>query len=101
MYQKEGLSPYPEAVSAALNDYTRECDTLAQFIEECYVKVPHANTLMKDFTARYNECCKLNHYPPSNSRTLASELRNEGWTLTNGLDNKLTINNLGLRDEAN
>jgi len=84
MYLKQGLSPYPEAVSAALSDYTRECDTLAQFIEECYVNVPHANTLMKDFTAKYNEWCKLNHYPASNSRTLATELRSDGWEVTPG-----------------
>jgi len=99
MYQKEGLSPFPTAVSAALNDYTQECDTLAQFISEFYVKAPHANTLMKDFTALYDEWCKLNHYPPSNSRTLATELRNEGWEVTIGAHNALIIRDIGMKDQ--
>ncbi len=33
MYLKDGLSPFPEAVSTALSEYTNECDTLKQFIE--------------------------------------------------------------------
>jgi len=98
MYQKERLNPYPEAVSIAINEYAEECDTLKQFISENYVTISTANTLMKDFTTRYNEWCKLNHYPPSNSRTLASELRNEGWRVENGNYNKMIINGIGLRE---
>lgn len=97
MYQKEGLSPFPEAVSTAMSNYTNECDTLKQFIDECYVTVPLATTLMNDSTAKYNEWCKLNHYPSSNSRTLASELRKEGVILERGYANQMQIKGLGLR----
>jgi len=96
MYQKERLNPYPDAVSIAINEYAEECDTLKQFIAENYVTISTASTLMKDFTARYNEWCKLNHYPPSNSRALASELRNAGWKVVSGAYNHLQIKQMGL-----
>lgn len=79
--------------------YTSECDTLNQFIEENYVKVPFSNTLLKDFTTDYNDWCKLNHYPASNSRTLAAELRSEGYAVDPGAKNSLYIKGLGLKDD--
>ena len=83
-----------------MHAYTSECDTLKQFIDENYVTAPNATTLMKDFTARYNDWCKLNHYPPSNSRTLAHELRNAGWEVVVAAHNSLYVKDIGIMDAS-
>ena len=53
---------------------------------------------MKDFTAKYNDWAKENHYPLSNSRTLASDLRKEGKQIERVYANQMQIKGLGLRE---
>jgi len=97
LYLKEGMKAVPVMMQNALAEYTQECDTLQQFIEECYVAAP-CDTQLKDFTARYNEWCKENNYRSSNSRTVAAELRSAGWEVDRGNRNAFHIKGFGLRD---
>jgi len=151
-YKAEGMKVLPPSMQKAMAEYTQECDSLKQFIEESYVDFRMENrshlrpspsiepapnyggakdscenhhdrthesllpkeievelnkstaamtpvqTLLKDFTAKYNEWCKENNYRSSNSRTLAGELRSAGYEVTRGTDNALFIREIGLKD---
>jgi putative DNA primase/helicase len=96
LYQKEGMKLLPESMKTALNEYAHECDSLKQFIEERYIIADYATTALKDFTANYNTWCKENNFRSSNARTLASELRAEGYEIAVGHGNARNIKGLGL-----
>ncbi|PKN71119.1 MAG: hypothetical protein CVU50_10500 [Candidatus Cloacimonetes bacterium HGW-Cloacimonetes-3] len=60
--------------------------------------LPLQDTPLKDFTAAYNAWCKENNFRSSNARTLASELRAEGYDVVFGAHNVTIIKGLGLID---
>jgi len=98
LYQKERMQTLPATIVNALGEYSRECDTLKQFIDECYITKADASTALKDFTANYNAWCKENNFGGSNARALAGELRKEGYEVATGNRNVLFINGLGVID---
>jgi putative DNA primase/helicase len=105
LYQKEGMKVLPPAMQNALNEYAHECDALKQFIEErCVTDSGDIRTdnamKLKDFTTAYNAWCKDNNFRSSNARALASELRAEGYEVTNGAHNMTVIKGLGQRDDC-
>lgn len=89
-YRKEGMRVLPKAMILAQSEYTLECDSLRQYIDEQYVSVDskmQAYVPLKDFTAGYNAWCKENSFRGSNARALAGELRAEGYEVVVGHGN--------------
>ncbi|MDP3114544.1 MAG: phage/plasmid primase, P4 family [Candidatus Cloacimonadaceae bacterium] len=77
-YREHGMNK-PDRVKTALNEYVRECDTLAQFIEENYMVDIAASTPLKSFTTAYNEWLHTNglrgdQFPPGHGRITKTEL---------------------------
>jgi phage/plasmid-associated DNA primase len=104
-YKTEGMKVLPPSMQKAMAEYTQECDSLRQFIEEQYViengelGMENAAVKLKDFTANYNAWCKENNYRSSNSRTLAGELRSAGYEVDRGHSNALYIRGMGILDD--
>lgn len=98
-YHKHGLGKYPDSVDAALEEYRSECDTLAQFMNETYLKIEGARQPLKNVVNKYNEWAAQNVYRKSNSRALAQLLRQYGWEVVTGHGNLRYVNDIGLMSE--
>jgi putative DNA primase/helicase len=95
-YRKNGLGEYPQSVCLALEEYRNECDLLAQFMQETYLKVPGPGVLLKNVVSQYNLWAPQNGYKPSNARNLGKLLRDHGWEAQAGKGNQRWVRDIAL-----
>jgi putative DNA primase/helicase len=76
--EQKGFSK-SEASNALLNNYKRESDTVAVFMEEArYEKSPNNCKPLGDLYIEYRDFCIVGNYSPVAKRTFVSRLRNHG-----------------------
>ncbi|MCD8478866.1 MAG: hypothetical protein LRZ88_00650, partial [Candidatus Cloacimonetes bacterium] len=51
-YRQNGLGEYPASVSVAMEEYRNECDVLAQFMQESYLKLDGTSVPLKNVVRR-------------------------------------------------
>ena len=67
-WQKDGLRP-PDAVTAAVQEYRTEMDTLGEFIEDCCLIAPHAKAQSSALYGSYQKWCEESgHHPVTKTR---------------------------------
>jgi len=83
-YRQNGLGEYPASVSVAMEEYRNECDVLAQFMQESYLKLDGTSVPLKNVVSAFNTWAPQNGYKASNSRALGKLLRAHGYDVQIG-----------------
>jgi P4 family phage/plasmid primase-like protien len=76
-WQEDGLNP-PKVIVEATKEYQTEMDVLQQWLEECCVADPKAETRFADLYASYTEWCKERDETPVSKRKFGERL-SEKW----------------------
>lgn len=95
---QEGLA-IPEKVKMATQEYRDEQNNIMQFINDRCDLVPGGRLLFKTFNSEYSKYCFEMGLPDMPGKTVASELRELGFTVERGTGNKTFIHNLSLSIE--
>lgn len=84
VWQKEGLNP-PAKLKAAVDEYRREEDTLADFIDQCTQEDYSCESAHPElFNAYADWATKNGIHHPYTSQSLAKALRERGWQSKRG-----------------
>jgi len=92
LWQKEGLRDVPEKVLSAVDEYRRDEDTLADFIDECTAPDPGAETPHMELFKRYETWAadEAGIKYRLTRKGLAKHLRAKGWKDTRTATSKTT-----------
>jgi putative DNA primase/helicase len=77
-WQEDGLNP-PKVIVEATKEYQTEMDVLQQWLEECCVADPRAETPFADLYASYTEWCKERDETPVSKRKFGERLSEKGY----------------------
>lgn len=78
MWQQEGLE-MPEIIRAAVDEYKRDEDRLADFIEDTVAESRTGEIMHAELFRAYQQHCEDHGNRPWTSRALAKALRERGW----------------------
>ena len=94
LYREEGLIP-PDSVTGATEDYRKNSDKLALFIEECLIKTGK-NTTVKDIFTCYSAWCRGSGLEAGGRQSFTDDLRSRGLYAEHGTVNGVTKRNIML-----
>jgi putative DNA primase/helicase len=77
-WQEDGLNP-PKVIMEATKEYQTEMDALQQWLEDCCVADPKAETHFADLYASYTEWCKERDETPVSKRKFGERLSEKGY----------------------
>lgn len=100
-YRRNGLGEYPASVSVAMEEYRNECDVLAQFMQESYLRVEGSRLPLKNLVSAFNIWAPQNGYRTTNSRALGKLLRAHGYEVDLGRANQRLVRDIAPLSDDN